>query len=438
MPDGPSTVAMTPNGDGETVRVAAEAFVYAYPMLLAYRALSAGPLAGEGALNAFSHDDRPAAPGHARPWGDPGVLGSDAWLDLRAEPVVLSHPELPADRYVAFQLVDLFTHNFAHVGVRSTGRRGARYAVVGPRWDGRMPRSVDGVLRAESDLVRIVGRTSVAGPEDLPTARSLQVHYRLRPLHTVAGTSAPRPAPPIDWPAWDDERAWGPDFVEYLDVLLAFTHPPHPDDRALLARFARIGIGTGPERRDPDPRTRALVARGIALGSARLHDAIQQEAPASALHGTRDALDGDHLRRAVGASVELHGPSPTEVACVRWRHLDGEPLRGHHRYRLTLRKADLPAAELGWSLAAYTEPTGTLVDNPIDRHAIGPRTPGLVWDKDGALTVTVQHEAPTDPRARANWLPVPAGAFRLIARLYAPAPPAQRGRWTPPPLRLAG
>jgi hypothetical protein len=52
--------------------------------------------------------------------------------------------------------------------------------------------------------------------------------------------------------------------------------------------------------------------------------------------------------------------------------------------------------------------TGALVENMIDRYAIGDRTRGLVTDPDGALTILLQHERPGDPSA--NWLPAPAGS----------------------------
>ena len=46
-----------------------------------------------------------------------------AWLDLRAEPWVLSVPAVPKDRYYVCQWFDLFTHNFAYVGVARHGIR---------------------------------------------------------------------------------------------------------------------------------------------------------------------------------------------------------------------------------------------------------------------------------------------------------------------------
>jgi hypothetical protein len=65
------------------------------------------------------------------------------------------------------------------------------------------------------------------------------------------------------------------------------------------------------------------------------------------------------------------------------------------------------------------------------RYAIGNRTPGLHVDAGGALTIEIQAARPA---STANWLPVPAGRFRLMLRLYRPADP----RWVPPPVVAVG
>ncbi|WP_329951187.1 DUF1214 domain-containing protein, partial [Streptomyces sp. BE303] len=45
----------------------------------------------------------------------------------------------------------------------------------------------------------------------------------------------------------------------------------------------------------------------------------------------------------------------------------------------------------------------------IQSDSIGDRTPGLVYDQDGGLSLHVQHTRPADPQRAANWLPAPNG-----------------------------
>ena len=87
-----------------------------------------------------------------------------------------------------------------------------------------------------------------------------------------------------------------------------------------------------------------------------------------------------------------------------------------------------------WSLSLYAPtPEGEFffVENPIGRHAIGDRTPGLVRDPDGGVTLHLAHDDPGDAR-RANWLPAPAGPYDLILRCYLPAKELLDGRRRPP------
>ncbi|GIG37835.1 DUF1254 domain-containing protein [Cellulomonas pakistanensis] len=425
----PAPVPAVPR-DPEVVRAAAEAAVWAHPALLGYRELRTEVRTGVGSFGVLHHDAGPAAPGDGTRWGDPHVLRSSAWLDLRPEPAVVGHPDLPPGLYAGLQVVDLLARTVAHLGTAATGPAAADWAVAGPGWDGRVPAGVRGVLRSASGVVRVVARTAVPTPGDLPAARALQRRFRVRPLHALGGVVPPRPAPSLAWLPWDEERAWGAGFVDYLALLLRLTRPADPGDRALLDRWARLGLLPGTDG-TLDPRTRALVARGAALGAAQLEDALRRERPDPGRGAPEDAA----LRRAVAAVHELHAPEPEEVRAVRRRSLDGEPLEGRRRYRLVL-PGPVPA-RLGWSLAAYAEPSGELVATPLHRAALGAGTAGLPWSGDGSLAVAVQHDAPLDVARRAGWLPVPPGPFSLVLRLYAPDAGAAAAGWAPE-LRAVG
>jgi hypothetical protein len=72
------------------------------------------------------------------------------------------------------------------------------------------------------------------------------------------------------------------------------------------------------------------------------------------------------------------------------------------------------------------------VANPIDRYTIGDRTPGLVRDPDGSLSLYLSGAEP--PQGKSNWLPVPSGHFHTVLRMYLPRPEALDGRYAPPPI----
>jgi hypothetical protein len=60
------------------------------------------------------------------------TMYSLAWVDVGEEPVILSHPDIPDDRYYTFQLSAIYSDNFAFVRRRVTGNHAGNYAIVGP------------------------------------------------------------------------------------------------------------------------------------------------------------------------------------------------------------------------------------------------------------------------------------------------------------------
>jgi hypothetical protein len=104
-----------------------------------------------------------------------------------------------------------------------------------------------------------------------------------------------------------------------------------------------------------------------------------------------------------------------------------------HRLETNLLKQS--PAGLKTSISMY-EPTADgkrfFVENPIYRYSIGNRTPGLVRNSDGSLDIALQHDAPSEGRLLANWLPAPAGPLQIALRSYLPCPELREGRATMP------
>jgi hypothetical protein len=73
-----------------------------------------------------------------------------------------------------------------------------------------------------------------------------------------------------------------------------------------------------------------------------------------------------------------------------------------------------------------------LVENPINRYLLNSTMLNqLKKDKDGAITLYIQHLSP-GKNLESNWLPAPAGLFRMIMRLYWPKAEALNGQWKQP------
>ncbi|MFJ8470437.1 DUF1254 domain-containing protein [Kitasatospora sp. NPDC094011] len=435
--------------DPATIRTtAAEAWIRAHPILRNYRTLYAQALDDAdpgyvGGFGVFRHTTRPATPADTDAvTPDNDTLPSRAWLDLRAEPWVLSVPA--EDRYHVLAVHELDTLQAGLIGSRTTGRQAGDYLVAGPDWQGDAPPGITGVIRTATRLVGVLAHTRLTGtaPADLAALKAVQERYRLRPLHEYAGTPAPTPAPEPVWPVWRDEVLDGVEFLTFLDFLLGFfplTDELPPAEAELRGRLTDLGIdGRGEFEPAVLPlEVRAELDRGIADGRARLTRAVAELRDSASLFGTRTELGGDFLRHAVGAELGPYGLPTEEVWYGRWA-ADSEgrrpPDAGDRDHLIRFAPDALPPARFFWSATAYALPGHRLVANPLDRYSVGGHTPGLVHDRDGGLTLYVQRERPADAEHSANWLPAPDGPFAVVLRIHGPEASVPDGRWQPPPL----
>jgi hypothetical protein len=362
-------------------------------------------------------------------------------LDLRGGPVVLTVPEV-TDRYYVMQFEDLFGCNDLFVGSRATGNAAGSYLLMGPTWEGEAPEGFSGSFRFETELVFLLGRTQLLGPDDQPALAEVMRQYRLEPYEVFRGGDAPS-LPTFDWPHWDDEASRDERFIGYLNTLLPLCEPIHPSETEMFARFASIGIGPGVSF-DPDALSdeqRQAIVQGIAAAIetfARTLPEIGRTVNAwvmAAAFGNRAFFDGDYVLRALAAQLGWGGNDQIEAFYPTARvDANGELFDGAHAYQLQW-ESD-PPVNAFWSLTIYDKSydgaAGYLVKNPINRYLINSTTEGLIRDADGGLTITVQHAEPNDPVRRANWLPAPEGEFYLTLRLYWPKPEALDGTWKPP------
>ena len=412
-----------------------EAYIYAYPMIESYNTMYkqlANPAGREyvGGFGTFRHYSQAYTPeNHDIVTPNNDTPYSWAWLDLRAEPWVVSVPAVPGNRYYVQQWIDLFTHNFAYIGSRATGNEAGDYLFVGPRFQGELPTGFKQVFRSETDIVLTLTRTALNGPADVDAAKAVQAGMKLQPLSSFAKTPAPAPAPAVTFPAYDAARGHSHDFIAYLNFLLQFTQPPYPSEVELMKRFASIGIGPGlafDAARLP-AATLAAIDKGVDDGKAALAQKSKATMSSNGIFGSRADLKNDYLTRAVAAQKGLYGNSLEEA----W--YGGYVGDGSQMSTVRFAPGQLPPAKFFWSMTLYTLPERFLYANPLNRYSIGDRTPGLKRDPDGGLTLYLGHVSPGADK-ESNWLPTPAGRYSAVARVYGPSEAAMNGSWKLPPL----
>jgi hypothetical protein len=436
----------------EAKDIAEEGFIYGLPLVMFYAVMqefavdrNSGQFkAPFNEINNQHHVATPADTAVITPNSDTPY--SFIWLDVRAEPMVISVPEVAKERYYSVQLIDGNTYNFGYIGTRATGTEPGDYLVVGPDWKGEKPTGIKQVFRSTTPFPLALIRTQLFNPDDMPNVERIQAGYKAQPLSAFLKQSAPPAAPTIEFlPA--TTAGIKDNFFQYLDAALQFV-PETPRDQAIRAKLARIGIGPGKTFafRDLSLEHKAEILVGTKQGDGKVDKWLASGNKdingwnVGSFFGDEAFFNGDWVMRAGAAKGGLLGNDAVEAMYPYTRtDATGEPLGGSkHKYTLTFPPGQLPPVNAFWSVTMYDGKSQFLVKNPIDRYLINsPMLSGMKKDADGSLTLYIQKDNP-GPDKEANWLPAPDSTIYLVMRLYWPKPtppsilPPGEGTWQPP------
>lgn len=446
--------ADAPPAEEQVKAIAEDAYIYGVPLVMAYTAsyefwLDKSSSQYKSPMNELVHSRRVFT------YEDTAVIvpNSDtpysfACLDLRAEPWVVSVPEVENERYFSVQMVDWNTFNYGYIGSRATGNGAGDFLVAGPDWKGEAPVGIKGVLRPSTQFTLAIIRTQLFGPDDMPNVAKVQDGYKIQPLSAYLKQAPPPAAPPIEFPKASAEIS-KTQFFELLEFVLTFA-PAGPEEAGIRATLARIGLGAGKKFDFKDlPQThKAAALEGLKAGMAKVQERMGSIGKringwqVGSAFGNRDFYKGDWLLRAAAAQAGIFGNNAEEAVYPMTRWLPaGEVIdTSKHNYAITFPAGKFPPAKAFWSVTMYDGKSQLLIKNPINRYLINsPMLPNMKKDEDGSLTIHIQKDSPGADK-ESNWLPAPDGPVYLVMRLYWPnteAPsilPPGEGTWSPPAL----
>lgn len=374
---------------------------------------------------------------------NPDVFNAVFWGDLTGGPLVLRVAKSP-DRYYLLSMYDMFTNIFAAPGWRTTGRGAHDFLLVGPDWQGKVPRGME-LIRSPHNSFWMIGRIQANGEQD-KKAKAFIRKMRLIPLCRWGSEYSPPNDVPVDrqvdvkTPPMLQVRAMsGKKFFEYFAELLKL-YPAPERDKPFLARLQAIGFEAG---KSYHVSAQDQVVRQALEQAADRAYGIMKKAVKTAgvfkhnwlIYGIRKPLGvygTDYPLRAAVAMVGL-GANKVKDTLYALGYFDAEhkPFAAGNKYQLHFDQGALPPSRAYWSICLYDK-KGFLINNPIGRYSIGDRD-NLRYNQDGSIDIYIQAEEPSRGGGSSNWLPAPEqGGFSLTMRIYWPGEAALDLTWLPP------
>jgi hypothetical protein len=430
--------------------IAVEAYVYGYPLVtmeMTRRVMTnvAAPEKTRAPMGQFCRArEYPDASFRDVTAPNADTLYTTVWLDVSAEPGVLSIPDM-GERYFLFPMLDGWTDVFDVPGKRTTGGRAQRYLITGPGWKGQVPEGLT-EYKSPTSVVWILGRIYCTGtPEDYKAVHDEQDQCSIVPLSSFGKDYSP-PAgkvdPSIDMKTPVRTQVNAMDAASYFKLLASLmkTNPPAAEDAPVVAKLAKIGIVPG-EDFDSSKLDAAAAKDVPKLAFEKIMGYFKEAGkPINGwMFSTKMGLYGtDYLNRAMVTAIGLGANRPQDaIYPTSDADPDGKPYDGANKYVMHFDKGKMPPVDGFWSLTMY-DADYFFVDNPLNRYNVSSRSKFKEND-DGSADVSIQNENPGAEK-ESNWLPAPKGKFILMLRLYWPkekAPSILDGSWVIPPLKIA-
>ncbi len=396
----------TETNSDELKDIGYETFIYAYPMMEQVKTINGMFEFMNMKTNAPSMNSKFPMDNVGMPIVAPNLtsMTGGIFIDISAGPVTVEIPEVK-DRYIVYQCIDVFTHNFFYMGTRANNGESGSFTFHNKSQTLTENNSTPVLM--EGDFAIMVVRIDIKDRAEVDDVIEIQNAIRV--------TSAPSET--RNYPTYDKEKAFTPAFVEYINELI--TEVPE-DEVELFDQWAAIGILS-------DVALSEEEMKEVQSGIDSAYIAIQEESKnleigngyvaATEVFGTREFLDGNYLARATGANFGLWGNSKEEA---NYFLLSTE---GVGTIRFT--KDELPPlSSIGfWSITIHDE--NVLVEkNEYDSYVL--TMDKMEFEENGSLELKIS-SLPEE----GNWLYTQGGKMVIVIRAYQ-TDPDKIGSYIPP------
>jgi hypothetical protein len=364
------------------------------------------------------------------------TLYSSAFLDLTAEPVVVTIPAAQAGYSIL--VLDYYGNQIpAAIPSQTPGV----FAFTGPGFSGTLPPGMTQIpMTINFPLLNFRAvKFSTTGEDQTSEAAAFIAALKIQPLSGYINN--PSHGSTIIAPASyfttsfkttaDNLIASKPaTFLKQLQTAVKApqTPPLSEEDQQLSNHFDAL-LGNGNH-----------CSSGLTAGAQKafewiINNYLTNTGKTRWIHFTNIADWGSNFldRASISEYLQQSNGISTAAYYHTFRSGDGRPLNGSDPdgYVLTFPAGQIPDAKLFWSLTAYTPDAIELVPNPANKYVVASYTPGLTYNGDGSLTVYMTTQPPANAPI-GNWLPIPQGKFNIVLRVYGPQGDVADNTYVPP------
>lgn len=367
------------------------------------------------------------------------TIYSQVFLDLKKDAVILEFPK--TDRFCTVQVMDAYTNTVAILDAATFEKEIEKFVFFKEGYAEELPEGMTKIA-CPTSMIWVLVRTICNDKADVANVSAIQRKmdsYTL--IQYKEGTTSEKPEGVYDEsnnfvPVQHIQRMTMEEYFEKANRLMV-DNPPAADDADMLERIAQIQVGPGLVF---DKKNLGEEADGMWM------DVLKNIVPYCLRNSLKNMVKNgcwsyfgkpiaefgtDYDYRTLIAFAGL-GANPVSVAIYPKGEYDcsGERLNGANKYIMHFGKEELPPVrERGfWSVTAYDSNNDLLIPNELNRYCINDRS-DVIYNEDGSLDIFIQTEKPEGKEE--NWLPVSAGDFHFILRIYFPDDVVNHG-WKAP------
>jgi hypothetical protein len=372
------------------------------------------------------------------------IIYSKAFVDLKESPLLITLP-LNNLKYYSLTFTDAYSGIFEVFGSLKNISKEKAILIVGPDWKGEIPKGIKKIIKSPTNLAWVEGKVSVLDKLDLAESKKLLESIKITEIDKKESKKTwteRHTLPKLKTTGNPAEQALAMDYKSYFAFMsqILKENPLQEYQKKYVLDFEDLGIFIGKDFEDAKVSNKKQ--KGIKQGFADATGLLKMEAPRQEdynkngwSYNVGEGKWGNKYTKSAASAFNGFNQTASEETMKYKTNIDinKEKLEGNKKYKLTLKKAQLPQTKAFWTINVL-QSNKQVFENPKGKYGIGNKSKGLKYNKDGSLTIYLQAEPPKG--FETNWVPLPSENFELVFKVFAPGEMVYSGEWAPPAIEI--